>query len=189
MDTLKKIYGHKYFMPGMVLLIVLGIAWYNKDALKKMLSGDKPAAAPATDPNKPNTGSGSGTAATTPTDLDKVLKNGDKGAEVKTLQTILNTELTWRKANPERTTPTGPILTAESAALVNEPALVADGNFGAKTEARLNLFTGSKTSSINALKTGNKMKHLSGANYSNLIARITNPLGTPTNTGGASGSW
>jgi hypothetical protein len=187
MDSLKKIYSHKYFMPGMVLLIVLGIAWWNKDAIKKMFSGDKGTTDTTTKEGD------KGTTTTTQTNLDKVLKNGDSGAEVKTLQTVLNTELTWRKANPQRTTPNGPILTEESAALVNQPALVVDGNFGAKTEARLNLFTGSKTSSLNALKTGGKMKHLGGGStYQNVIAQITNPLGTttqPTNAGGASASW
>jgi len=173
MDSLKKIYGHKFFMPGVIIAFILGIAWMNKDAIKKMLSGDKGTTTP--DPTKPPASSTTTTTTPTTTNLDKVLKSGDKGAEVKTLQTVLNTELAYRKANPEMSSAsTSPLLSPESAALINEPALVVDGDFGGKTEARLNLFTGSKTTSINALKTGGKMKHLSGGvTYQQVLAGTT----------------
>jgi peptidoglycan hydrolase-like protein with peptidoglycan-binding domain len=186
MDSLKKIYGYKYFWHIAILVLIGGIVLYNKDAIMKKLSGEKDTTNP--DPAKPN----AGTTSTSSTGLamDKALKNGTKGAEVKQLQVLLNSELTYRKSL--RQTPTSPVYTDEAVALANEPRLVEDGDFGAKTEARLNLFTGAKTTTLNEIKAGNKLKHLSGTNYQNVIAQITNPLGTttqPTNTGGASGSW
>ena len=176
MDTLKKIYGYKYFWHIAILLLIGGVALYNKDAIKKMLSGDKGTTTTETDPNKPNTGGGSNgtntTNTTTPTvDEYAIVKADTRGDTAKEIQKLLNGELAARnkaeidyaaKAQTVTSAPAFPIPSSAGVA-----PLVVDGHFGAKSVAMLKRFTEKESTTIRELKLHPKMYSINTASKIN----------------------
>jgi hypothetical protein len=176
-DSLKKIYGHKYFMPGMVLLIVLGIAWWNKDAIKKMFSGDKGTTDTTTKEGDKGTGTGGGTnttTTTTPTAVNEytIVKADTRGDVAKEMQKLLNAELALRNraeidyAAKKQTVTGAPAYPIPSSAGV--APLVVDGHFGAKSVAMLNRFTGKESTTIRELKLHPEMYSINTASKINV---------------------
>lgn len=133
-------------ITGLVLIAVI-LAYFKRESIKTFFSKSKPSsplnvstatASPSTTPTTP----------IVPNEDDVLLKKGSSGLKVKELQVLMNNSVL--AVNP------------------NNPTLATDGNFGAKTEDRLEFLTGRKSISINQYKEMDK-KGNSGSSWFNIF--------------------
>lgn len=139
MEDFKK-YAKKYWVYAALIVIAI-ILYVKRDKLKEMLGIGKPTTDTDKGSQTPTPAPASGGIGT--------LKRGSKGIDVRTLQAALNAELKFRQNSAHETisfhtTPTNPWKDAVE--------LKVDGDFGTKTEIRLQALAGVKEIQLSQLQ-------------------------------------